>query len=41
VLFGDGPLRERLQQLIGEYGLDDCVALRGLVPKRELVKQYQ
>ena len=41
VLFGDGPLRERLQRLVEESGLCDCVTLRGRVPTRELVEQYQ
>ena len=41
VIAGGGPLRKRLDELISDYGLGDCVTLRGYVPKREIVKEYQ
>jgi glycosyltransferase involved in cell wall biosynthesis len=40
-IVGGGPLRSRLDELISEYDLGDCVTLKGHVPRREIVNEYQ
>jgi teichuronic acid biosynthesis glycosyltransferase TuaC len=40
IIAGEGPERERLSKLIGEYGLDDRVRLLGPRPHRELPDLY-
>ena len=38
---GEGPLRERVDSLLREYGLGDCVKLLGRLPREALLKEYQ
>lgn len=38
---GDGPLRQQLQQMIGELGLADSVRLLGRISNEDLVRWYQ
>ncbi|MFB6227482.1 MAG: glycosyltransferase family 4 protein [Halobacteriales archaeon] len=37
---GDGPLREKLEARVGEYGLEDRVEFIGYVPDKELPERY-
>ncbi len=39
-IVGDGPERERLQRLIREHGLEDCIHLRTDVSDEELAQAY-
>jgi colanic acid/amylovoran biosynthesis glycosyltransferase len=41
VIGGEGPERQRLESLIGQYGLHDRVRLLGHVPRHELDPLYQ
>lgn len=38
---GEGPLREKLQDLIDRHRLGDCVRLIGFVPEQDLAGYYQ
>lgn len=39
-LYGDGPLREKLEALVGEMGLQDRVRFHGFVPHDEVMRCY-
>lgn len=38
IIVGDGPERPRLEQMIAEHGLADCVKLTGTLPHAEVVR---
>lgn len=38
IIVGDGPERPRLQQMLSEHGLVDCVQLTGTLPHAEVVR---
>lgn len=38
MIIGDGPLREKLEELIKQYGLTDKISLPGWFPRDEIVK---
>lgn len=40
-LAGDGPLRQRLTDLVAAYGLEDSVTLLGQLPTNELLEHYR
>lgn len=40
-IFGDGPSRSKLQALIKKLNLDDRIFLRGNIPRKELLAQYE